>query len=255
MRDNPVRQTLSEGGSSLGTFVFEFNTTGIARIATAAGAEFVVFDMEHTGWSIESIRTLIATTPNSSVPIVRVPTTEYDFIARALDMGAMGVMVPMVETPEQAQLIVQSAKYPPLGRRGAAFGIAHDDYQSGDVQQKMLSANDQQLLVAQIETATGIENVEKIAAIEGIDVLWIGHFDLSTSLGIPGQFEHPKFLSAIDRVLEAARNHHKIGGFMAEGVENAKSLLERGFRMIAFGGDLWLYQQTLSEGLKAVRQK
>jgi len=255
MRDNPVRQTLSEGGSSLGTFVFEFNTTGIARIATAAGAEFVVFDMEHTGWSIESIRTLIATTPNSSVPIVRVPTTEYDFIARALDMGAMGVMVPMVETPEQAQLIVQSAKYPPLGKRGAAFGIAHDDYQSGDVQQKMLSANDQQLLVAQIETATGIENVEKIAAIEGIDVLWIGHFDLSTSLGIPGQFEHPKFLSAIDRVLEAARNHHKIGGFMAEGVENAKSLLERGFRMIAFGGDLWLYQQTLSEGLKAVRQK
>ncbi len=253
MRDNPVKQTLNGGSNSLGTFIFEFNTTGIARIAAVAGAEFVVFDMEHTGWSVESIRTLIATTPEQTVPIVRVPSTEYHFIARTLDMGAMGVMVPMVETVEQAKLIVHSAKYPPAGRRGAAFGIAHDDYQGGNVQEKMVQSNTQQLLIAQIETATGVENVDSIAAVEGIDVLWIGHFDLSTSLGIPAQFDHPKFQAAIRRVLEASREHGKIGGFMADGIKNARSLLEQGFRMIAYGGDLWLYQQALSDGLAAVR--
>ncbi len=254
MRDNPVKQKLNRGENSLGTFVFEFNSTGIARIAAAAGAEFVVFDMEHTGWSVESIRALIATTPATTVPIVRVPATEYHFIARTLDVGSMGIMVPMVETAQQAELIVRSAKYPPAGRRGAAFGVAHDDYCGGDVGEKIQQANSQQILIAQIETATGVENVEAIAAVEGIDVLWIGHFDLSISLGIPAQFDHPDFTAAVDRVLAAAQSHDKIGGIMSDGVANTKAQLQHGFRMIAFGGDLWLYQQALSDGLRAVRE-
>ncbi|QDT46033.1 2-keto-3-deoxy-L-rhamnonate aldolase [Symmachiella dynata] len=255
MQENPVKRKLSTGDYSLGTFVFEFNSTGIARIAAAAGAEFIVFDMEHTGWSVESIRMLMATTPDGTVPIVRVPVTEYHFIARIFDMGAMGVMVPMVETAEQAELIVRSSKYPPAGRRGAAFGVAHDDYQGGDIVEKMNSANSQQQLIAQIETATGVENVDAIAAVPGIDVLWIGHFDLSNSLGIPAQFDHPQFKSAVSRVLEAAHKHGKIGGFMAEGVDNATALIKQGFQMIAFGGDLWIYQKALAGGLSAVREQ
>jgi 2-keto-3-deoxy-L-rhamnonate aldolase RhmA len=254
MRDNPVRSKLAAGGVSLGTFVFEFNTTGIARIAAEAGAEFVIFDMEHTGWSVETIRMLIATTPNTTVPMVRVPATQYHFIARVLDMGAMGVMAPMVESVEQAETLVRSAKYPPAGRRGAAFGISHDDYRGGDIISTMESANREQMLIAQIETVAGLENVEAIAAVDGIDVLWIGHFDLSSSLGIPGQFEHPKFKEAVSRVSDACRRHNKIGGFMSSGVDNAKWLIEQGFRMQAFGGDLWIYQQALGEGLREVRE-
>src|SRR4051794_30959362 len=93
MRANRLKKTLSEGGVSIGTFLFEFNTTGVARIAAEAGAEFAIFDMEHTGWTIESIRMLIATArPTEMTPVVRVPATEYHFIARVLDMGAGGVM-------------------------------------------------------------------------------------------------------------------------------------------------------------------
>jgi 2-keto-3-deoxy-L-rhamnonate aldolase RhmA len=125
------------------------------------------------------------------IPMVRIPATEYHLIARPLDVGAMGLMVPMVESAEQAWAIVDSAKYPPLGRRGAAFGMAHDDYSGGDISEKMASANDEVLLIAQIETARGVENLDAIAAVDGIDVLWIGHFDLTNSLGIPGQFSHP----------------------------------------------------------------
>src|SRR5262245_13276768 len=160
MRENQVKQKLQAGGVSIGTFLFEFSTTGIGRIAAEAGAEFAVFDMEHTGWTIETIRMLIATTHSTAmVPLVRVPATDYDFIARVLDMGAMGVMAPMVESAAQAKALVASAKYPPLGRRGAAFGVAHDDYAGGDIAQKIASANVQTLVIAQIETAAGVRNV------------------------------------------------------------------------------------------------
>src|SRR5262245_44058176 len=163
MRPNHVRQTLLGGGVSIGTFLFEFDTTGIGRIVAEAGAEFALFDMEHTGWTVETIRMLIATTRSTTVvPLVRVPATEYHFIARVLDMGAMGVMVPMVESEEQARRIVQSAKYPPRGRRGAAFAVAHDDYQAGVMAEKIASANAETLLIGQIETVKGLENVEAI---------------------------------------------------------------------------------------------
>ena len=108
MLQNPVKAKLQAGETVLGTFLFEFNSPGIMRIAAVAGAEFVLCDMEHSGWSVETIRRLIASTPLPDVvPFVRVPATEYHFIARVLDMGAMGVMVPLVETREQAEKIVR----------------------------------------------------------------------------------------------------------------------------------------------------
>lgn len=254
MRENKVKRTLKGGGVSIGTMIFEFNTTGISRIAAEADAEFVIFDMEHTGWSVETVRTLIATSRTADiVPIVRVPTTEYHFFARTLDVGAMGLMVPMVETEEQAQLIVQSSKYPQMGRRGAAFGVAHDDYAGGDILAKMTSANEEGLLIAQIETVQGVQNADKIAATDGIDVLWIGHFDLTNSMKIPGQFDHPAFQRVVARVVDACQQHGKAAGFMASTVEEGRAFLEKGFRCLAYGGDLWLYQQALREGISELR--
>lgn len=255
MRPNAVKAKLAAGGTALGAFMFEFATTGIARLAADAGAEFAVFDMEHSGWSIETIRMLLATCGGTSlVPLVRVPTTEYDLIARALDMGAAGIMVPMVESAEQARRIVEFAKYPPIGRRGAAFGIAHDDYTGGDTLAKIAAANRETLLIAQVETAAGVRHVEEIAAVEGIDVLWIGHFDLSNSLGIPVQFTHPLFQDAVAKVLAACVTHRKTAGFMCADVADGRALLAKGFRMLTYSGDLWLYQQALRSGLAELRR-
>jgi 2-keto-3-deoxy-L-rhamnonate aldolase RhmA len=254
MRENRVKRKLAEGGVSLGTMVFEFDTPGMGRIAAGAGAEFICYDMEHTGWTTETIRRLIASTRAADImPMVRVPATQYHFIAQTLDAGAMSIMVPMEETPDQARDIVRFAKYPPQGRRGTAFSIAHDDYQGGDVLTKMESANQETLLVAQIETARGVENVEAIAAVEGIDVLWIGHFDLSTSLGIPAQFDHPDFLAAVDRVVAACVAEGKAPGILAGDILSGQQWLAKGFRAIAYGGDLWLYAAALREGLDALR--
>ncbi len=254
MRENRVKRVLQQGGTSLGTMVFEFPTTGIGRIAAEAGAEFVIYDMEHTGWGIETIRGLIATTRAAdTVPMVRVPATEYNLISRPLDVGAMGIMVPMVESADQARKIVSSARYPPVGRRGAAFGVAHDDYTGGDIIAKMASANDEIFLIAQIETADGIENIDAIAAVDGIDCLWIGHFDLTNFLGIPGQFTHPVYLDAVQRVLDACQKHEKTPGIMCGDVATGRGQLAEGFRALAYSGDLWIYQQGLRDGLAALR--
>lgn len=254
MRPNPVKHKVQTGGRSIGTFMFEFNTTGVGRLAAEAGAEYAIYDMEHTGWSIETIRMLIATTRcTAMIPIVRIPATEYDFIARVLDMGAMGIMVPMCESAAQAQRLVASAKYPPVGRRGAAFAVSHDDYAGGDIVEKMRTANQETLLIAQIETEAGLRNVDEIAAVEGIDVLWIGHFDLSNSLGIPGQFDHPRFQEAVTQVLQACEKHGKVPGFLATDIAGGMKLLDQGFRMLAYGGDLWLYQAALRDGVSVLK--
>ncbi|MBA2469124.1 MAG: aldolase [Chloroflexia bacterium] len=254
MRTNRVKHALAEGGVAIGTMVFEFNTPGIGRIAAQAGADFIVFDMEHTGWSIETVRMLMATSRAAdTVPLVRVPATQYHLLSRPLDVGAMGLMVPMVESEEQARLIVRSARYPPDGARGAAFAIAHDDYEGGDIVAKMRSANEELLLIAQIETVAGVEEADRIAAVEGTDVLWIGHFDLTASLGIPGQFTHPDYLRAVERVLDACHRHGKSSGIMTADVENARSMLGQGFRAVAYSGDLWIYGQALKQGIDAIR--
>ena len=254
MRPNPVKHALAQGSTAVGTMAFEFCTAGLARLAANAGADFIIYDMEHTGWSIETVRDLIASGDGVPiVPFVRVPATQYHFIARVLDVGTMGVMVPMVGDAAQAEMIVQSARYPPLGQRGAAFHMAHDGYAGGDVLEKMRSANDEVVLIAQIENRSGLENVERIAAVDGIDILWIGQFDLSNFLGIPGQFTHPTFLDAVKRVTEACQRNGKTAAFMVPSVEEGLERMQQGFRCIAYWGDLWIYQQGLKQGVTALK--
>jgi 2-dehydro-3-deoxyglucarate aldolase/4-hydroxy-2-oxoheptanedioate aldolase len=166
----------------------------------------------------------------------------------------MGIMVPMVETAEQASHIVRYAKYPPEGQRGAAFGVAHDDYSGGDVANKIKSANSEVLLIAQIETTTGLENVDAIAATSGIDVLWVGLYDLTNFLGIPGQMTHPRVDEAIKQTIDAANRHGKSAAVLVGSVEEGKRRLAQGFRCIAYSGDIWLYQRALSQGLRGLRE-
>ncbi len=256
MRENNVKRALREGGVPLGTMVFEFASPGMGRITASAGAEFAIFDMEHSGLSVETIKMLFATSRAADlVPMVRVPATEYHFLARVLDVGAMGIMVPMVQDEAQARRIVESAKYPPTGRRGAGFGLAHDDFEKGaDLVAKMSNANDETLLIAQIETRSGVENVDAIAAVEGIDVLWIGHFDLTNFMGIPGQFTSDAYLDAVGQVIAACEKHGKVAGIMVGDTVTGKAMLDQGFRAVAYSGDLWIYQQALRDGISVLRE-
>jgi 2-keto-3-deoxy-L-rhamnonate aldolase RhmA len=249
---SPVKHALREGNLVIGTFVFEFATTGIGRLAAGAGAEFVVYDAEHTGWGWETLGRLVATTRGAE-PYIRIPGTERSAVSRALDVGARGIMVPMVESAEQAATIVSWATYPPHGVRGAAFGLAHDDYAREDNDAYMRWANAERAILTQIETVRGLAAVEEIAAVDGVDVLWVGHYDLTNSMGIPGKFDHPDYLAALDRVVAAAQSHGKYAGFMAGSPAEAAMLVERGFSILAYGGDLWVYQDALRDGIAKVQ--
>ena len=256
MRDNAVKKSLAAGGRALGSMVFEFFTPGMPRLLANAGAEFALYCMEHTGAGFEILKPQFALCRALGVvPLVRVPGTEYDFIARALDCGALGVMVPLVATAEQAQFIVSCTRYPPEGRRGAAFGFAHDDYQGGDVAEKMRMIHERTLVIAMIETARGLENVEAIAAVPGVDVLWLGHFDLTNFLGIPGDFSHPLYQNAVRKISDAARRHGKAAGYMAADEALGREYLGHGFRMIATGTDQGLLQAAIAGNIGAWRSK
>jgi 2-keto-3-deoxy-L-rhamnonate aldolase RhmA len=228
--------------------MLEFSTTGISRIASEADSAFAVFDMEHTGGSMETIHMLMASSVGVEiVPMVRVPALQYHFIAPILDLGAMTAVVPFVSSREQARVIVTHAKYPPDGRRGVAFGVAHDSYRAGNPVTKMGKANEEVMLIAQIENADGVEHADKIAAVDGIDALWIGQFDLSTSLGIPGRLDQRSFHEATRKVVEVC---HKHGKTVALGATDADVLARGpidGFRMLVYLTDIWIYRKGLRD--------
>jgi 2-dehydro-3-deoxyglucarate aldolase/4-hydroxy-2-oxoheptanedioate aldolase len=256
MRENPVKQKLAAGGNAFGSMIFEFFTPGMPRLLANAGAEFALYCMEHTGAAYETLKPQFALCRALGVvPLVRVPGTEYDLIARALDCGALGVMVPLVDSAEQAQFIVSCTRYPPAGgRRGAAFGFAHDDYQGGDVVAKMQMIHERTLVIAMIETKQGLDNVEAIAAVPGVDVLWLGHFDLSNFIGIPGDFANPVFQDAIRRIAGAAKRHGKAAGYMAASAALGREYLGHGFRMIATGTDQGMLQEATRAMLDGMRR-
>ena len=255
MRPNPLKPRLAAGGCAFGTMAFEFFTPGYPAICREAGAEFILYDMEHSGVSFETIKAQFASSRGLDlVALVRVPSGDYPFIARALDIGAMGIMVPKVETAEQAKAIVDCTRYPPAGRRGAAFNVAaHDDYSGGPEATKIAQANARTMVIVLVETAKGIANVDAIAAVDGVDVVWLGHYDLTNSIGIPGQFDNPEFHMAVDSLVKACGKHGKTAGFLAGNETWARDFRARGFRMIAYGVDTLLMQGALAEGLKLLR--
>ncbi len=239
-----------------GAMIFEFFSPGISKILSNAGSEFVIYDMEHTGLQFETLKWLLATCRGLPLePMVRVPTGNYTYMARALDLGARGLMIPMVEDKNQAENIVESCRYPLKGRRGAAFGFAQCDYQNQAVKPKINTYNRRNLIIAQIETEKGLKNIDQIASVEGIDVLWVGHFDLSNFLGIPGEFDNPVFTNAMKKVAISARNFGKIAGFMASDQAWIEKVTPMGYTMIACGPDTAILEEAFQLNINKIISK
>lgn len=254
MRDNPVKSKLARGENAFGTMIFECNSPGLPAILAEAGAEYVMYDMEHSGLSMADMKAQFAYARGLGlVPMVRPPGKQYNLIALLLDLGAMGLMLPMVESAEEAEEIVSWTRYPPQGQRGAMFSGAHDDYSGGDVPAKMAKAHERTMVIPLIETAKGVENVDEIMAVDGIDVAHMGHYDLSLTMGIPGEFDRPEFQQALDKVLSACERHGKSVGCMVPNVEWGRDWMKRGFRMISYSGDIWLLGEGLRAGISALR--
>jgi 2-keto-3-deoxy-L-rhamnonate aldolase RhmA len=240
----------------LGHFLVEFVTPGIGQILKAAGCDFALIDMEHSGFGYETVKSGLRYMQAADLPtIVRVPSKEYHHIARAADMGAEGIMLPMVGSPIEARQILDCMKYVPQGRRGVALQIAHDRYMPGPTLEKLVAANERTTLIAQIETKEGVENADAMAALDGVDCLWVGHFDLSCSLSIPGQFTHKDFTDAIATVANACRKHGKALGRLVPSIDEALERRREGFDFICYSGDVWTLYGAVRAALDEIRER
>jgi 2-keto-3-deoxy-L-rhamnonate aldolase RhmA len=254
MAEQGLKAMAGTRSAKLGHFIVEFATPGIGHILKSAGCDFVLFDLEHSGFSFETVKSAVRYFEAAQLPmIVRVPSREYHHIARAMDMGAEGIMLPMVGNVDEVRRIVDSVKYHPAGKRGVALQVAHDRYRPGSVADKFTAANNRSMIVCQIETAEGVENVDAMAAIDGVDCLWVGHFDLSVSLGVPGEFDHPKFKAAIDKTIAATRKHNKALGRLVPTVEQGIEIYGEGFDFICYSGDVWVLHNALAEAIDKLR--
>jgi len=248
MRTNPVRERLRAGGNAFGVMAFEFFTPGLAPVLAASGAEFVLLDMEHSGISIDTVKAQIAHAHGAGiVPMVRVTACAYHMIAPVLDAGALGIMAPMIETREQAETLVAACRYRPEGRRGLGFGVSHDRYTGGAARPKMRAANAAILTIALIESARGVENAEAILTTPGLDLGWLGHYDLSDSLGCAEDFDDPRYIAAEQRLLAAAASARKPLGWLVSTGDAAQLALRRGFHCICIGHEVAVLRNALTQ--------
>lgn len=242
---NGFRQRVRRGDLVLGQLVLEIFTPGIGPMLAACGLDFVIFDMEHGRCDISMLGELIACCRGHAiVPIARVPDLSYSPLSRVLDIGARGVMVPRVETKEQAEDIVAQLKYAPQGRRGVALGIAHDLYQAGGPD-FFAKINEETVVILLLETERAFENLDAIVSVPGVDIAWMGHYDLTVSMGIPARFDHPRFLAAMDSLVSACRRHGVAPGFLPPTPESAAHWIRKGFRALSLGSDIGVYLEGL----------
>jgi 2-keto-3-deoxy-L-rhamnonate aldolase RhmA len=250
-----LREVCTVGGLQVGTFVGEFATPGIGYILKNAGLDFVFLDMEHTGFDVMTMKSVLRYFEAADLPCLVRPAGKYYYdMARMLDIGAEGLILPMVSTADEMRRIVNDCKYAPQGQRGVALSMLHDRFTQGPVLQKLGKANNDTMIFPLIETAGGVDEVEEIANVEGVNGLWLGHFDLSCSLGIPGEFDHPKFTVAVEKTCAAGKAAGipvgRICGDVKEGlVEHA-----RGFDLIGISGDAWMLQAAMTNATNELRK-
>ena len=241
---NPVKQKLRDGQCVFGQMVMEFYTPGIAQMLANCGGEFVIYDMEHGRCDMALAAAMFASCKGICIePFVRVSDLTSYPLSRVLDLGAHGVMVPRVETGKQMREIVAQLKYAPQGRRGVAMGIAHDNFAPGGLD-FFPRANEDNVVIALIETACGLENLDEIVSTPGLDIAWIGHYDLTVSMGIPAQFKHPRFLEAMDLLVAACQRHGVAPGFLPANSQDALHWIAKGFRAISLGADVYMYMEA-----------
>lgn len=236
---NTAKRKLIAGEIALGFGLHHLRSAAAAALAAAGGHDFLFIDMEHGAFTIqEATQLCIAALPTGITPIVRVCAAARDEATRLLDNGALGVVVPHVDTAKQARTIADALHYPPSGSRSwggppPAFG-----YLPPTVAEAQAAINDEILTVVMIESPTAVDNAADIAAVEGIDVLLIGSFDLTTTLGVPGQMGHEKLIEAYGEVGAACRKHGKVlgmGGINDD--EDARRYMGMGARFITTGSD------------------
>ena len=247
MRPNLLKQKLLRDEVAVGLILLS-SDPHIVGVSATAGYDYVMADREHTGLSVRELEHLVRAADVAGItPVTRVAGSDKADILAVLESGVQGIMIPMVESAEQARAVVEAARYGPFGRRGIYYMSYNSAYCGVPPVDHFRACNDELLIILQIESAAGVRNAAEIAAVPGVDCLLVGPGDLSQSFGVTWEFEHPAVWEAIRSTFEATRLAGKIAGIMPAGVEHAVRCREAGARLMIWGPDLALFQRAAKE--------
>ncbi len=250
---NTLKAKLKKGQAAIGTMLVLVRNPAVVHVMAEAGYDFLMVDMEHSAYELSTFTDICFTARAYKLPVLaRAPGHDYVHLARALDLGAAGIIVPRVEHGQDAENLAAAMKYPPEGIRGAALKGAHTGYvtESPDFFRKM---NKETFLAVQIETKLGVENVREIVSVKGVDAVLVGPTDLSVNLGCPGELHHPQMTQALKEIVSACNECGVAPGIHIPSVQDAEDMLHRGMRFVGVGTDLRLLGNAASGEVQAIR--
>ena len=254
MRINRVKQALKEGKTQLGCSCSQLRSPEVLRALAAAGLDWTYLDSEHGGFDLETLQDMCRAAVQSGMcPVVRVADLQYALVARALDCGAQGVLFPRVESPELLAQAISWTRFPPLGVRGFGLTMPHLEYESISMADAITHINQNVLVVFQIETKTALDRVDELLSVPNIDAVMIGPADLSLSLGVPGQFDHPLMIEAMDKIREACDRHGIAPGLHLRALPLVKKWRDRGMRFLSCNSEIGFLLDKATETVAALR--
>ena len=237
----------------LGCGFGQIRSPEVARILAAAGFHWTFLDGEHGGFGIETLQDLChAATQAGLMPMVRVADMQYALVARGLDCGAQAVLFPRVESPELLERAVSWTKFPPAGVRGFGLNPTHVGYERVTIPQVIEHMNENVMVVLQIETKLAVDRREELLSVAGIDAVLIGPVDLSISLGVPGEFQHPKMVEAMEQIRDSCFAHGVAPGMQARTLALAKFWKERGMLLVGSGSETGFLLEKATETVSAL---
>jgi 2-keto-3-deoxy-L-rhamnonate aldolase RhmA len=250
-----MKRALKEGKVVFGPMVSEIRSPGIAILFAQAGFDFFFIDMEHSCFTMETLSDMILAARAANIPAIVRPSSRksHEYLSRPLDIGASGLLVPQIQTREDAENVVKWCRYHPLGERGMALSRQHTFFESGNTAETMGRLNEEVLIALQVEHRDAVENLPDILSVQGIDAAFVGPEDLAASLGKPGQTSQPDVEKAVRRVIDVSRDKGVVPGIHTSSVEKAKYWIERGMRMVGFGTDIKLILQVSKNSVKELR--
>jgi 2-dehydro-3-deoxyglucarate aldolase/4-hydroxy-2-oxoheptanedioate aldolase len=248
MKINAVKQGLKQGRMQLGMNFGQLRSAEIPRLLVAAGFQWAFIDTEHGNFDIETVNDICRVSRLSGLcPVVRVPDMQYGLVARALDSGAEGIIFPRVEDPKLLETALSWTKFPPVGIRGYGLAPCQTDYEPHTFAGMIEHVNENTLTVVQIETVRALEARDEILSQKGIDALMIGPADLSISLGVPGDMDHPKMIAAIEALRDTCLRFSVAPGIHCRAVPMARFWKDRGMKFLGCQNDIaMLFEQAKS---------
>ncbi len=253
MRENSVKRSLKEGKLQLGCGFGNFRSSEIPRLLAAAGMQWAFVDTEHGNFDLETVSDICRVGNLVGLcPIVRVADFQYSLVARALDCGAGGIIFPRTEDPMQLEKAISWTIYPPVGVRGFGLAPSNIEYEALTFTQMMDHYNANLMRVVQIESVRAVEAIDEILSVHGFDTVMIGPADLSISLGVPGNSEHPKMIETIEIIRDACLRHGIVPGIHTKGPAMARFWIERGMLFVGCSNDLAMLLDRATENVRAI---